>query len=573
MVFQALLAVPLGLAAVLLFTFLKTSLLYQINIRDKRREREPPTLPHIVPYLGHAVGFLTPVPGQFFSRILSWFNKNHGGASIKLAGRNVRLIFSTVAVQAMLKVKPSVASSDTMIKDMICKGCKMSFEDWEKYTGAPKYGRNMEHEVSSKYLLRPAGADVLLRRFAKVMKNNMVNEAERMSSSPSESKKGEVIDLYRWLRGFMFNASVRSFFGERLFIEYPEVVKDFWDFEPSFLDLLFGVPRFVKPEPYIVQEKMMNGMTKWIEAVDRDMGNKEPNPNSPDEDWEPLWGSRLIRAREALWRQLGMSAGGRASMELSMLFALNANALPSTGWMLMHILDPKRPDLFPRVMEEIQEAVDVAKANDNSEMDFDVATLLTQPLLQSMFQEVLRLYVDVLITRGVHEDMKLPTEDRQNTLLIKKGSIIMAPSYVNHHDPTGFTGAPVGEYDPERFLVPAGAVESANDDGEENLFKEKESAHGKARSNKAYAFSPGRAGAKMIPFGGGRTMCPGRVFAKREVFCSLALVLLNFDIVPVGGPTLTRSRATLRLTAVRGSLGTGEMSRFTSRREPVISDL
>ncbi|KAK8098128.1 uncharacterized protein PG998_013614 [Apiospora kogelbergensis] len=509
MVFQALLAVPLGLAAVCLFTFLKTNLLYQIAIRNKTLEREPPTIPHTIPYLGHAVGFLTPVPGQFFSRLLAWFAKSHGGASMKLAGRNVRLIFSTTAVQAMLKVKPTVASSDTMIKDMSCKGLKMSEEDWAKYTGPPMYGRNMEHEVSSKYLLRPAGADVLLRQFVKTMKKSVKEEGMRLSIPTT------------------------SFFGERLFIEYPEIVRDFWEFEPLFLDLLFGVPRFVNSEPYIAQQKVVDGITKWIEAVDRDMGDKTPNPDLPDQDWEPLWGSRFVRAREALWQRLGMSVGGRASMELGLLFALNANAVPATGWMLMHILDPSRPDILPRVMEEIQEAVDVATASGNAEMDFDVATLLTQPLLQSMFQEVLRLYVDVLITRGVHQDMRLPTEDSNNTLLVKKGTIAIAPSYINHHDPTAYAGAPVGEYDPERFLVSAGS-ESAHDSGEENFFKEKSSS--KARSSKPYAFSAGSAGAKMIPFGGGRTMCPGRVFAKREVFCSLALVLLNFDISPLAGP-------------------------------------
>ncbi|KAK8044131.1 hypothetical protein PG993_004155 [Apiospora rasikravindrae] len=528
MAFQALLMVPLGLAVLCLFTFMKTNLLYQIAIRDKSVEKEPPPLPHTIPWLGHVFGFLTPVPGQFFSRVLRWYSRDHGGASMKLAGRNVRLIFSTTAVQALLKAKTDVANSDTMIKDMICKGLGLRPFDYAKYVG---HGRHLEHEVSSKYLLRPTGADVLLRQFARVMKGALMEESARLAVA-GDNKMGETVHLYEWLRSFMFKASTTSFFGERIFIEYPGLTRDFWQFEPLFLDLLFGVPKFVNAVPHTMQQRVVKGMTSWIEANDRAMGDKVPSPDVPDEDWEPRWGSRLVRAREALFQSLDISAGGRASFELGLLFALNANAVPATGWMLMHILDPNKPDILPRIMAEIQEAVDVGDAN--GKLDFDLPTLLNQPLLQSLFQEVLRFYVDVLITRGVYHDMKLPTEDSQTTLLLKKGTIAMAPSYVNHYDPKGYQGAPVDEFDPERFLVPADQEGPGYHNSDEAPYQphEKSPKAGK----KPYAFSPGAAGAKMIPFGGGRTMCPGRVFAKREVFSSLALVLLNFEFAPLAEP-------------------------------------
>lgn len=548
--FQSLLVLPLGFVALCLFTFLKTNLLYQIAIRNKDIEKEPPILPYSIPFLGHAFGFLTPVPGRFFSEILSWYSRDHGGASMKLAGREMRLIFSTTAVQALLRAKSDVASSDTMIKDMTCKGLKMGKEDYARYFGR----RHVEHELFNRYLLRPVAADVLLRQFDKFMKQGLAEESLRLSTPTT--KMGEVVQLYGWLRGIMFKASTTSFFGERLLAEYPDVVRDFWEFEPLFLDLLFGIPRWVKSAPHVVQEKVVKGLTAWIEANDRDVlgGGKGslPSPDMPDQDWEPRWGSRLVRARQAFFQQLGVSPRGRASMELGLLFALNANAVPATGWMLMHILDPRKPDLLPRILQEIQEAVAVAADNDGrGELDFDVPTLINQPLLQSMFQEVLRFYVDVLVTRGVHQDMRLPTEDSQTTLLIKKGTIAMAPSYVNHYDPTGYRGAPVQEFDAERFLVPAGEAATTNTNNSKNFYSsnshdeassdgEKSSSSTTTRntkvSQKPYVFSAGAAGAKMIPFGGGRTMCPGRVFAKREVFSALALVLLQFEIAPLAGP-------------------------------------
>ncbi|KAK7931141.1 hypothetical protein PG985_001853 [Apiospora marii] len=549
--FQALLVMPLGFVALCLFTFLKTNLLYQIAIRNKDVEKEPPILPHSIPWLGHVFGFLTPVPGRFFSKVLSWYPKSHGGASMKLAGREVRLIFSTTAVQALLRSKPDVANSDTMIKDMACKGLKIGPADYAKYFEC----RHLEHELSNKYLLRPKAADALLCQFDRFMKQGLAEESRRLSAPATQM--GEAVNLYEWLQGLMFQASATAFFGERLFAEYPNILRDFWDFEPLFLGLLFGVPRWVNSKPHVAQENIIQGLTAWVEANDDDMrggggGGKgvAPDPDVPDRDWEPRWGSRFVRARQQFFQRLGLSPRGRASMELGLMFALNSNAVPATGWMLMHILDPRKPDVLPRILQEIQEAVDVA-AESGGELDFDLPTLISQPLLQSMFQEVLRFYVDVLVTRGVHQDMRLPTEDSQTTLLIKKGTIAMAPSYVNHYDPTAYRGAPVDEFDAERFLVPAGeATSTATTNHNQNLYSsdnhseassddEKSSSTTNTNrkvSQKPYVFSPGAAGAKMIPFGGGRTMCPGRVFAKREVFSALALVLLNFDIAPLAGP-------------------------------------
>ena len=35
---------------------------------------------------------------------------------------------------------------------------------------------------------------------------------------------------------------------------------------------------------------------------------------------------------------------------------------------------------------------------------------------------------------------------------------------------------------------------------------------------------------KLFPFGGGKTMCPGRVFAKQEVLAAVAYILDKFEI-------------------------------------------
>ena len=48
------------------------------------------------------------------------------------------------------------------------------------------------------------------------------------------------------------------------------------------------------------------------------------------------------------------------------------------------------------------------------------------------------------------------------------------------------------------------------------------------------SFSLNGTSGKFFPFGGGRTICPGRVFAKQEAIGALAMILLRFDFEVVG---------------------------------------
>jgi len=90
---------------------------------------------------------------------------------------------------------------------------------------------------------------------------------------------------------------------------------------------------------------------------------------------------------------------------------------------------------------------------------------------------------------------------------------MMAPSYINHYDKALWESeldeAPTDAFCPDRFL-------KTDPDTGVTTFT-----------------TTGKAG-KFFPFGGGRTICPGRVFAKQEVLAAVAIVLLDFDIEALG---------------------------------------
>jgi len=104
-----------------------------------------------------------------------------------------------------------------------------------------------------------------------------------------------------------------------------------------------------------------------------------------------------------------------------------------------------------------------------------------------------------------------------NGHVLKKGHIVMAPSYIAHLlDPYWETERyPVKDFCPERFLDFGEKVEKGDASSEPT-------------------FVAGTKGSKMFPYGGGTAICPGRFFAKQEIMAAVALIVLNFDLEVLG---------------------------------------
>ena len=323
-----------------------------------------------------------------------------------------------------------------------------------------------------------------------------------MTQHSREGDTNGVVDgLYAWLQDRMFKASTTAFMGSRLLEVYPELREDFFVFDRHPLTMFFRVPKLLSPEAYNVREKALSGLVRWQQQMQEEC---KSNPLDPDCDvnWEPLYGSRANRARQQYYASRSLNTRSRAGMDLGFLFALSSNAIPAAGWMLLHILNPEGDaTLLNRVMEELKRV-----ERDNGSLD--VPTLVALPLLQSAFHEVLRLYVDVLVTRELKEDLTLPLDDGKRRAFFQKNSVVMAPSWLGHHDETLWVDPPCNQFYAERFL------KTDPKTGQQ-------------------LFTTSGTNGKFFPFGGGKTICPGRVFAKQEVLASVAATLLSFEIEPL----------------------------------------
>ena len=486
-------ALPFAFVAVLLSAVrLYTTWAYYRTLKQSldtplggKKNIEPPQVPYTLPWLGNSLSFLAPYPGQYWASLFSWHPRSTGICTLILGGRKTHILYSPPAIQALLKARSP--ARDGFERDLYSKVFLMSLDQIHN----AEAGKHFEYEMNSQYLLKNERVNELTAHFTKVFNETLDADAEDITS------RNEV-GLYQWLRNRMFTASTTALMGDSLLQMYPGYCEDFFGFDNVFLKFFFDFPRFMIPDAYERRTRIFDNLEKWSNLMHENSGGKPVDPEGPA--WEPLFGSRLNRARQIDYKNRKLNTRSAAALDLGITFGLSSNAIPATGWMLFHILNPMGdPTLLPRSLAEI----DKSRSEDGS---LDIAALISSPLLQSIWTETLRLYTDVLITRNLTEDITLPMdEDGKRTVTMHAGDNIFAPSWLGHHDDKAWSErAPCEDFYAERFLS-------------------KDPVTGRE------VFSLSGTNGKFFPFGGGKTICPGRVFAKQEAIGALAMVLMKFD--------------------------------------------
>lgn len=156
--------------------------------------------------------------------------------------------------------------------------------------------------------------------------------------------------------------------------------------------------------------------------------------------------------------------------------------------------------------------------------------LLTNPLLQSIYSEELRLRNGVIIQRvPVVNNFKI------GSWKFPKGNMILASSWHEQRDRSVWNEGPVnGEFHSvedfwaERFIVyPNDPNSGPAKPGRDSKLKSKTSI--KDGDNRP-RFTIDSVTGSYIPYGGGQKICPGRFYAKQEAIGALAMFLTMFDI-------------------------------------------
>lgn len=280
------------------------------------------------------------------------------------------------------------------------------------------------------------------------------------------------VKLFEWVSHQITLATTSAAYGPSNPYKEPRFEAAFWAFKSGMSNLILG----------------LNSTGTAKEAIRAmDMGSAAFEKYFSENNHRE--GSALVQARYDHSVEHHIPINDIARSEFANGVALLSNTVPNTFWMLYHLYSD------PKVLEECRKEVSgVLVVMNNAEghptHTLDISKLKTScPILLSTYKEVLRVYSTAVSARLVMEDHML-----DNQYLLKKGSTVMMPTPVQHHN-AAVWGSENDSFDHLRF---------------------------------AGAKRPSQAGFRA--FGGGTTLCPGRHFATTEILAFTAIMIMQFDI-------------------------------------------
>ena len=142
----------------------------------------------------------------------------------------------------------------------------------------------------------------------------------RFHSSRVESEWVDHPDLYTFLQAEVFRAAVEALCGSHLLCQSPRFVEDFWEYVSTIPTLFKRLPRWLSPRPYRVRGRLLDAIKKWHKMAHEHSDCTKTGPSDPE--WEPYFGSKLMRARQEYSRGMEfLDADALAAEDLGLIFA------------------------------------------------------------------------------------------------------------------------------------------------------------------------------------------------------------------------------------------------------------
>ncbi|KUJ20206.1 cytochrome P450 [Mollisia scopiformis] len=341
---------------------------------------------------------------------------------------------------------------------------------------------------------------------------------ERFGKATYISDSETEVNLMALMRDMLGHASVPAFFGRALLDKYPELLHDVYDFDKGTYFFLAGLPAWT---PWPASARAHTARFRLWQALDDHQRALDATAEGKPVD--PSWGdlddvSELIMKRNKLFRgKLNIlpcicTTDERFEVkeraDLSILWALVVNANLVVYWQILNIL--AQPGLLDRIRAEISPYATVSKP-------FSIGTISEAPkltishdalskdcpLLRSTYLECLRLFNQPWSVRQIATDVTITGDKKASnpvSFVMHEGEYVTLPHDLHMRDPKYFKD-PMA-FDPERFIV-------HNDDG-------------------SLSTNVGT----IRPYGGGPSMCKGRVYAEKECLTLVAGVLAFWDLEP-----------------------------------------
>ncbi|KAL1302570.1 hypothetical protein AAFC00_002951 [Neodothiora populina] len=493
----------------------------QQNIDGDDGPKGVPRIPYWLPILGH-------VPNLIFTMVsfMNWARSTYkGGAfALNLGGTSHNFIFHPGLGTTVLNDRSGSADSDALFQRIVYTVFGFPRSELNKYDSAL-------HDISAcyKYLLSEPSLGNMVQKTVDVLKANIADFVtfaqspvdqslwERTSNADTIEVNGERVveaNLLPLARDFVTFAANPSLIGTDFMHNNPSFFSDLYAMDKGFFYLATGLPRWFPFPPLTAAHLARSRMFRALRAFETAM-EASRNGQDPGSEWRNLEDvNPLIKERQEIYEKHGFSIEARASIELSLLWAMNANANPLIFWLLNHIYADK--DLLEKLREEVKPYVRAVQPKQEfgipepprlESIDQD-GLVANCPLLKSSYIETLRVDTSIYSLKYMEKDFVLAGRDKSaDKYLLKKGTYTHVAHDLHHKDPAYFD-------DPETWRADRHVVYVEDREGE-----------------KWVSVNMGT----VRPFGGGQSMCKGRAFAQKEVMVFAASIISFWDIEAVGG--------------------------------------
>ncbi|KAJ6259705.1 Cytochrome P450 [Drechslerella dactyloides] len=479
-----------------------------LNDGKPTKDGEPPVPPYWMPFIGHAFGL---VAGQekMVAKYRKVDGKPGGPRTIYAFGQRIYLLTDPAAVSLMYRKSRTVVF-DPLIELTLAQlfgGPPSAFKalapglpgvDQTGLEGKPEWCKLVHAMYVRELNPKTPSLENMTRIFVREL------SAQLEENVPAGGEYMEV-DLFAWIKKIMFPASGRALYGKKLRLT-DELARNFWHWDKAFLQLFKMYPDFMIPGVRAARQAVTDELIRWRMEV------KELRDQIADDVlWEENFGARLVRDRVKLTEMVLAEDDhqAHAAIHLSLLWGLEANAIPVASWVIAFAL--LTPGVLERLKEELAMCVETP-ATSASWPTFDVDKLGKLPFLNAVWQEALRLGTASISPRMVLEDTEF------GGYMFKKGGMIQGLNPVAQIEEE-YWGKSVATFNPDRWLPYPG-----------------EDAATAARRVREYQ-------TRMRPFGGGLSICPGRHFAGQEILATVAVMAMGLEWKTEGirAPDIDRS--------------------------------
>ncbi|KAM0144146.1 hypothetical protein ACHAO1_000425 [Botrytis cinerea] len=479
-----------------------------------------------VPGLGHMVAFL--MNGEKLARELR-DQSAHGIFALNLGGSTHNIISNPNLVKAVLQKKESDVAFKTVALGLSAKffglpkkAEKVYVDNWEEYTSVFTYLMKEPH-LSSMLDKTLRNLEGLIPQMVSFMDSEIDQHPwEKWANAEYISNNEMEVDLMALVRDILGHASVPSLFGREFLDNNPHVLHDIYEMDRGMMYFIMGLPWFT-PWPavaraYYSRSQIQQSMTKFQEALDATVDGKQVDSSYGDLDdvsefilkRHELFRSKIAKEFNLMATDIMVEHGLKPDErgDISVIWALIVNSTLIVYWHLLYILST--PGLVDKIRAEISPYATVTPGEKIGSISEAPHIHLSHedlskkcPLFKSTYLEASRLCSQPISLRKLENDITLTDtssskETDKTTYMLLKNEYVTLPHDLHMRDPSYFPSPT--EFNPERFLT---TDETGNISVDPQTIR---------------------------PYGGGPSMCKGRVYAERECLAFVAGIIMYWDI-------------------------------------------